>query len=498
MYSEDMSESKGKLPARAYQQKTVFVVVNGISTGRYIAPFLRGQGYDAVIHLLTKGCEATKIPHNKEDYVLSIKESDFSSFEALLNSLSSYNIKAIIPGSESAVSFVDEMNHALRMPHQNEYKRSAARTDKYEMQEAMKNAGLKHARQIKASKRDTVLHWAKQENMYPIVVKPLSSAGSDGVHFCDDEREAKVAMDSLLGKPNVFGVINDSIVAQEKLIGDEFMVNTVSWGRDVYVVDIIAAHKITQDGNPLYDYTVNIPRNDKRFKRIEAYVSKALRAAGLRYGAAHTEVILTQGGPTLVEINARLVGTLDMSATRQALGQTHVTTLMNTYLDPDFLPLLIQRGQVKSKEGFALTSFFIAKKEVVIQRYVDTARIEGIYGYHSMKFGGKLGKKLAKTTDVFNMPGVVFFVGDTLEQVIQCHEEFRRIEQVFYRELEKPPIPSHAVFFTEKKKQPTFGSELAKQLLTRKNVAVTVGMTVLLCVLFRPSCVMDYVPGLRM
>jgi biotin carboxylase len=46
------------------------------------------------------------------------------------------------------------------------------------------------------------------------VLKPLASAGSDGVFFAASEAEARVAFDAILGTRNVFGGQNAAVLVQ--------------------------------------------------------------------------------------------------------------------------------------------------------------------------------------------------------------------------------------------------------------------------------------------
>jgi len=58
------------------------------------------------------------------------------------------------------------------------------------------------------------------------------------------------------------------------------------------------------------------------FGTIERYVFSALDAVGFDWGAAHTEVMLTQDGPRVIEINARLVGAKIARLVGFALGRS--------------------------------------------------------------------------------------------------------------------------------------------------------------------------------
>jgi biotin carboxylase len=50
-----------------------------------------------------------------------------------------------------------------------------------------------------------------------VVLKPLSSAGSDGVFFASSEEEVREAFDVILSSSNVFGERNTSVLVQVRM-----------------------------------------------------------------------------------------------------------------------------------------------------------------------------------------------------------------------------------------------------------------------------------------
>src|ERR671934_38804 len=60
----------------------------------------------------------------------------------------------------------------------------AARRDKYAMEQALRKAGLAAPEGMVTSSLAELVHWALRRGSWPVVVKPVSSAGSDNVLFC--------------------------------------------------------------------------------------------------------------------------------------------------------------------------------------------------------------------------------------------------------------------------------------------------------------------------
>lgn len=414
--------------------KDVFVIVGGLSAGKHIAPLLRGHGYSAV-HVMPKRAQALNIKHNEADYITSFTEDD--DLQLLVEQLSAFTIRAIIPGCESGVYLADQLNDKLKLTKRNDISTLDNRTNKFLMQETLKKANIRSANQILINEFDPLLEWVNK-NGYPVVLKPEESAGTDGVFICRKEEDIRTAFHSIMSNKSVHGFQNNHVVAQEMLIGDEFMVNTVSDGDAILVTDIILGKKTTSKSVPLYDYTLNINSDNKRYNKIADYVKQVLPVLGLHYGAAHTEVIVTKNGPTLVEINCRLTGAFDMSATMDSIGTTQVEALVNSYIKSNYIKNQTSL-ETKASPKTTLTSCFIAPKSDVLLQDPDFSFFTDIPGFHSIKFGARKGSTLPMTTSLMNIPGEVVFVGDNEKMLMQSHELFRQNEQKFYEKAFSTP-----------------------------------------------------------
>ena len=64
------------------------------------------------------------------------------------------------------------------------------------------------------------------------------------------------------------------------------------------------------------------------------YTKRCLAAAGLRYGPAHTEVILTEDGPRLVEINSRWHAANTYPLVTACYGYDSLTATVEAFMEP--------------------------------------------------------------------------------------------------------------------------------------------------------------------
>ena len=98
------------------------------------------------------------------------------------------------------------------------------------MGETVRQNGLRAVKQLKSSNLNEILHFITEWNPTPfkVIVKPLDSAGSDGVTLCLNINEVQKSFANLYGKLNGLGITNQNVLIQEYLEGDEYVIDIVS------------------------------------------------------------------------------------------------------------------------------------------------------------------------------------------------------------------------------------------------------------------------------
>src|SRR5262249_16699293 len=121
----------------------------------------------------------------------------------------------------------DELTELLGLPGQDHRKRTARR-DKARMIAELAAAGIPHARTATVTSRDELIKVLDEWDSYPVVIKPPTSAGTDGCAVCTDRDRALAAFAATAGARNLMGQTNHEILVQEWLNGRQYIVNTVS------------------------------------------------------------------------------------------------------------------------------------------------------------------------------------------------------------------------------------------------------------------------------
>merc|ERR1719230_509335 len=84
-----------------------------------------------------------------------------------------YEVVGVIPGCEPGVELANRLSHDLALPNTNPLDMLPARTNKAEMQEALRRHGVPAAKQFKSGDLEQLLSWAQREDQWPLVAKPV-------------------------------------------------------------------------------------------------------------------------------------------------------------------------------------------------------------------------------------------------------------------------------------------------------------------------------------
>lgn len=257
----------------------------------------------------------------------------YQDLEHVVAELRAIGVARVVPGGERGVILANELNHRLGLPG-NEMSMARAWRDKYAMAAALRAKGLDAPRGALVDDVAGAVAWFDGQDGRPVVVKPVASAGTDGVRICRTSGDVLDASLAILSRPDIYGQKNASVLVQEYLVGVEHIVNTVSVNGVHKISDVwISNKRVEASGLPFYDYQDVVPVDDA-FAPVARYVKDALTALGIQNGAAHTELMVTDRRPVLIETGARLMGTSMPDLTYRCTGMSHVHLLRTALCDP--------------------------------------------------------------------------------------------------------------------------------------------------------------------
>jgi ATP-grasp domain len=398
------------------------VVVDAYSTGARLAPRFAAAGLP-VVHVQS----SARLP---DFYARAFRAGDFvenvvheGDLEATAARLAAHEPAFVVVGAEPGVPLADALSERLKLPS-NGSAQSAARRDKNAMSEALRDAGLRTAEALKTAEASTAVAWQRERGA-PVVVKPLDSAGTDGVSICRDGAAVEAAFAAILGRPNALHGANEELLVQELLEGTQLFVNSVSWDGVHHVSEVWRDNKLRAGANFIYDYEELLPRHGEQQDQVVPYVESVLEALGIRFGPAHTEVMLTATGPVLVESGARMHGSVPDEIVDRCTP-SHQTLTAEAYLEPRSVARRAARPYELMAGAYCV--MLISQHE---GRIVDDAGMREIEALPS--FAGTIsmlgpGDELKKTIDLFSCPGIIYLVDPDRERLKADYDRIRELD----------------------------------------------------------------------
>ena len=403
--------------------KPIIVVVDPISTGSFILDRLLKDDSVEIVRVwspsISAAAKALTVPGLRSD-AFSIDFTTLEETATNLKQLFNDRILHVVSLSEPGVETADELSEYLGVKSSNGTKYSSHRRNKHQQLERIREANL----HIPAQQLITSFAEAKEfmETLQAdVVLKPLSSAGSDNVFFIPHQDYAllETRFNSSFGKVNKMGITNDALIIQEFCSGKEFVIDTVSLEGQHKLTACWLYSKISlpNTGDFIYLGMELINPIDPKVQRMFDYVCGVLDALEIKNFAGHAEVIYNEakGTVTLLEIGARPHGGGGCFLPLQTalIGYNLVDLFVSSLKGPEefakfntLYPVQdglhgFQLDMINHNETGVLTGF----NQDIIEK------IKSHPAFHSFSELPQVGKTLAKTIDCFTIPGSITFVG---------------------------------------------------------------------------------------
>jgi biotin carboxylase len=390
----------------------------------------------SVIALWTKGFAPEMKTHvplscGPLKYLAQVEEAEnlIATSEIVQKAAGRLRVVACLAGGEAGVDLADALSEKLNI--RTNGTNIPNRRDKKVQQEIIRKHGLRSVRQAGGDKFEDVEDFLKSES-YPIVVKPVESAGSDGVKLCHSFEEAKEHFHVLMEGQMVNGGECPAVLCQEFLKGKEYVVDHVSRDGEHKTVMLWVYDKRPCHGSAfVYFGCVPVDSESPEAKILIPYVRGVLDALEFKNGPSHGEVMMTPDGPCLVEMNCRAHGgDGNWRSLCQALtgGYSQVEATADSYLDKRQFSLLPNKPP---------SPFKAAGQEVILVSY-GRGVVESTPGFEEIKklasfvyleTGVRPGSEVDYTVDLFTGIGSVILMHHDTEVL---ERDVRRI-----REMEK-------------------------------------------------------------
>ena len=391
--------------APAFKQSRPVVIVHPYSSGATYASAFTAAGIPVV---------ALVEPVPPEVYADSYRPMDFH--ETIISNgnqsetvaqLKSIDPRCLLAGCESGVEFVDAVSLKVLPEFANLRESASARRHKGSMAAAVAQAGLPSIEQICTNDPNAVEDWIELAGLQncDLVIKPSKSASTDSVIRLPRGQGWRLKFESMLGRMNRLGIRNDDLVVQEYCSGIEFVVDTASWDGQHSVCDVCRYYKADNGGNmAVYEAMDWMPPDFPEYDDVVTYAKAVLDAVGIRYGAAHVEIMLTDRGPRLIEVAARPHGGGHPRFCRIATGDSQVDRIVRRIATGATLP-----------DGYVLRRhmrvvFLVARSSGCAANVEALNGIRDLSSHYFSTIELQNGMHIEKTRDLFGSLNLGFVV----------------------------------------------------------------------------------------
>lgn len=405
-------------------KKSIAVILDAMSTARHYADVLRKHNIEcAHIQSSTEMHPRFHREFISTNFVNNTLATDEVGLQKLRDK---FEILCVLPGQDPIAPMADQLAQTLNAKHRNSDKTSSNRVDKHEMIRAIGAAGLRapECTQIKSIED---LEKSVRNSKFPLVAKPPKSAGVDLVSICHDVSELKHAVNDILTTQNVYGATNECAVIQSFVYGQEYMIDTVSMNGEHHLISVWKMHRAnSRTPYPLFAETVG--RSSPEAEIAYAYVKQVLDATGHRFGPAHCEIKIDQDAPTIIEINPRLHGSLDVYAVEEASDASQISCLAKLLNGEDFI-------RPREHQDTVLKAYFLSPIDTKLEADIQLEDFRKIPGFYSLDVNFTKGREIKKTTTLTTAAGYIYFKTKTSLQARSAYSQFRQIENEMWAKL---------------------------------------------------------------
>lgn len=289
-------------------------------------------------------------------------------------------------------------------------------TDKGEMIKAFKEHGVA-APWFFIIENAHSLESVKEKITFPCIMKPADNSGSRGVVLVKNADELAAAYSYSYEHSH-----GGAVLVEEYLEGNEVSVEVIINKGKAHILEV--TDKLTT-GNP---YFVEMGHSQPSkfvgadLKAIHLLAEKAVAAVGIKDGPAHVEIMVTQNGPVMIELGARMGGDCIT---------THLVPL-STGIDMIKATIDISLGNVPDLEqkqhyGSAIRYFNVPCGTIQSINGVEEAvKLEGIKEIFITK---QIGEKSTRIRSSVDRVGMVIAQGfDAKDAVEKCEMAMKMIK----------------------------------------------------------------------
>ncbi len=341
--------------------KENIIIAEAMSTAFNYLEDIRQRGYNPVIleAYIPEGYarklmdEERRVKYRRIDYPITIIKENLN-YEITLQEIKALNPRLILPGGEEGVIIGTRLADSLGLVG-NPYSNIKAMTEKDEMQRCLKAAGLRYIRGKEVSSREDCISFIEETCVEDAVIKQVHGVASVGVHLVHGKDELIKAFDQESKAENMFGEAVNRLMIQERIFGDEYIVNTISRDGVPALTSIFRYFKKrTSAGAMIYQGYETINELGMKENELVDYAFKAVQAIGITDGPVHGEYMIDKDGPVLIEANCRVLGgSAPSDFLDKVFGYHETDIILDSMLNKEFHKEFRNRPYKPIRKGYS-------------------------------------------------------------------------------------------------------------------------------------------------
>ena len=296
------------------------------------------------------------------------------------------------------------------------YETAVRATDKGEMIKVFEEHGVEHPWYYIAED-EPAFEAVLEKASFPCIMKPTDNAGSRGVVLAHSQEELKDAY-AYSHRESRGG----TVIIEEYLQGPEFSVEVMVIDGEPHVLQI--TDKLTTGAPHFVEMGHSQPtrQSTENQARIRDLAVRACKAVGINVGPAHVEMILTQDGPRMVELGARMGGDcITTHLVPLSTGIDMVAATIDTACGRT--PDIVQ----KIHKGSAIRYFNTSAGLLRAIDGIEEARL--IPGVKEITVVKEIGTEITDIGSSVDRVGFVIAQADTAEDAVKiCEQAIRTIQ----------------------------------------------------------------------
>ncbi len=413
------------------------IIVQCMSTGiNYVQDIIDRNCNPIILEMNPFGDSEDALSYQEEvraDYDLIENEFDLiyekDTYEETLEMVSKYDPLLIVPGTEDGVILATRLANDMGLQC-NPIENIDALTLKDEMQNRLAENGIRSIRGRVVQSLEEAIEYYDSEGLDGVVVKPKYGAASVGVRLCSNRQEMIEAVREVFNMSGVYGDDLNELVIQERINGQEYVVNTVSCDGVHRVTMMWKYNKIkTSEGGNIYDYDETVNELGIGEAELVEYAYDVADALGIRYGPVHGEYMIDDKGPVLIEVNCRPHGGyLDRRFMDFISGQHETDSALDSYLNPEKFNLDRLKGYRLFAQG-VVKSFIVPKDLIVRSAPMNSIGVNLKSFFKTDLHPVQSPQTFSKTQDLETAGGTVYLAHEDPQQLQRDVDFLRDIEK---------------------------------------------------------------------